>query len=495
MKRRPVEDRRFGGPKSKLVKYEKIPSLSLWNALNLSAFYHFIRSDLDSHKLWFECTHKSGEGLANCDFSICLVTLGKTIYRMHLFVTTGDTGQSDMQTKITGAKVILADDVVETDVLINDDTIVEIGGPFQADNTIDGHGLYLAPAMIDVHGDAFERQMMPRPNVFFPTEAALLETDRQLACNGIATAYHALTLSWEPGLRSVKRGEVFLNAIAALKDRFTIENRVQLRWETFAFEAVDLIERALNAPLLPSLAFNDHTSMAMRPPSVRVQERLFEHSPDFEIADLSDPVFREKAGRNGSRSGLSSDDYLDLLLDVWQRRKDVPDMISKVSALGLAKQVPMLSHDDTQDETRNFFRSMGSSISEFPMRIAVAKAARAAGDTIVFGSPNVVRGGSHIGSPSAADMVEDGLCDALASDYFYPAMLAAVGRLRDEKRGNLPALWSLVSSGPAKASGLTDRGEIACGKSADLILIDWPNNATPAVKLTLSKGKTAYRAM
>lgn len=400
-----------------------------------------------------------------------------------------------MTTKITGAKVILKDDVVETDVLIRDDKIIEVGGSTPADRIIDGRGYYLAPAIIDVHGDAFERQMMPRPNVFFPIEAALLETDRQLASNGIATAYHALTLSWEPGLRSVERGEAFLDALAALEKRFTIENRVQLRWETFAFEAVDLIERALQTPHLPSIAFNDHTSMTLRSLDLPVQERLFEHNPRFEIADLDDPRFRQRAGRIAPRAGLSSNDYYDLLVDVWQRRADVPDMIVKVSNWGKAKQVPMLSHDDTQKETRDFFRSMGASISEFPMRVAVAQEASKAGDTIVFGSPNVVRGGSHIGSPSAADMVEDGLCDVLASDYFYPAMLAAVARLHDERRSDLPTLWSLVSGGPAKASGLHDRGEIKAGNRADLILIDWPDGATPAVKLTLSKGNTAYRAI
>lgn len=400
-----------------------------------------------------------------------------------------------MTTKITGAKVILVDDVVETDVLIHDDKIIEVGGSTPADTIIDGRGYYLAPAMIDVHGDAFERQMMPRPNVFFPIEAALLETDRQLASNGIATAYHALTLSWEPGLRSVERGEAFLDALAILEKRFTIENRIQLRWETFAFEAVDLIERALETPLLPSIAFNDHTSMTLRSLDLPVQERLFEHNPQFEIADFDDPRFKQRAGRIAPRSGLSSDDYYDLLIDVWQRRADVPDMIAKVSNMGKTKQVPMLSHDDTQKETRDFFRSMGASISEFPMRVAVAQAARKAGDTIVFGSPNVVRGGSHIGSPSAADMVEDGLCDVLASDYFYPAMLAAVARLHDEKRSDLATLWSLVSAGPAKASGLHDRGEIKAGNRADLILIDWPDGATPAVKLTLSQGNTAYGAI
>lgn len=400
-----------------------------------------------------------------------------------------------MTIRIVGAKVILADDVVETDVLIDADKVIEIGGPTAADQTIDGRGYYLAPAIIDVHGDAFERQLMPRPNVFFPLEAALLETDRQLAGNGIATAYHALTLSWEPGLRSIERGEAFLEALAALQTRLTVENRVQLRWETFAFEAVDLIERALEMPLLPSIAFNDHTSMTLRSMDVSIQERLFEHNSAFQTADIHDPRLKTRLGRDGLRTGLTPDAYYDLLTKIWQRRPDVPGMIAKVSEIGKAKQVAMLSHDDTQDETRTFYRGMGAFISEFPMQVSVAQAARDADDKIVFGSPNVVRGGSQIGSPSAADMVEDGLCDILASDYFYPAMLAAIARLHDEKRGHLAALWSLVSSAPAKASGLCDRGEIAVGKRADLILIDWPSAGTPAVKLTLSQGKTAYRAM
>ena len=55
--------------------------------------------------------------------------------------------------------------------------------------------------MVDIHGDAFERQIMPRPGVPFPLDVALLDSDRQMAANGITTAYHAVTWSWEPGLR------------------------------------------------------------------------------------------------------------------------------------------------------------------------------------------------------------------------------------------------------------------------------------------------------
>ncbi len=359
---------------------------------------------------------------------------------------------------------------------------------------IDGHGMILAPAMVDIHGDAFERQLMPRPGVDFPLHAALLETDRQLAANGIATAYHALTLSWEPGLRSVAKGQAVLDALATLGPRLTVENRVQLRWETFCFEAVPLITQALAGPLLPSIAFNDHTSMAVLDPGTPLQERPFDHDAAFPVTDMTSAAFANKMAERAKRSGLSQPDYVDLIRAMWQRRPEVPAVMDQVAAKGRAAGVPMLSHDDSQIETRRFYRNLGARISEFPMNLRTAEAAREGGDWIIFGAPNAARGGSHLGSPGAADMLKRGLCDILASDYFYPALLTAVARLRTDGHA-LPDLWKLVSTNPARASGLTDRGEIAVGQRADLTLLDWPEGGTPAPRLTLVAGRAAYSAM
>jgi alpha-D-ribose 1-methylphosphonate 5-triphosphate diphosphatase len=397
-----------------------------------------------------------------------------------------------MAIQIEGARAILPGGVERVSVRVEGGRITGLDTPADGARVIDARGLVLAPALVDVHGDAFERQVMPRPNVFFPTEAAVLETDRHLAVNGIATAYHALTLSWEPGLRSVGRGAEFIDALAALAPRLTVENRVQLRWETFAFEALDLIERALAGPLLPSVAFNDHTSMSMRAFDVPIQQRRFEQSPDYTIAALDDDRLRQRTAGNAKRAGLTTDEYIAHLGQIWERRTEVDATIRRVAGAGRGRAAPMLSHDDTQVETRAYYRDLGARIAEFPMTVEVAQAAREAGDAIIFGAPNVMRGGSHIGSPSAGEMVERGLCDILASDYFYPAMLAAVARMLADGRGSLHDLWKTVSSNPAAASGLTDRGEIAPGKRADLLLLDWPEGHLPAVRLTLSGGRVAY---
>lgn len=399
-----------------------------------------------------------------------------------------------MQT-FEGATVYLPGEIAETNVTIADGTIVEIGDQVQGD-VIDAQGLILAPALIDVHGDAFERQVMPRPGVFFPMETAVLETDRQLAANGIATTYHSITLSYEPGLRSVERAREMMQAIRDLAPRLTVENRIQLRWETFAFEALETLDWAMDAPLKPSLAFNDHLSMAMRSDGTVMQERLFEHSPDFEVMDLSDAaLFETRYRKHTERSGLNYDDHKKLVHKVWDRRRDVVETLQTVAAKAQAKGVPMLSHDDTQAETRKFYHDLGATTSEFPMTMGPVDEARDKGDLIIFGSPNAVRGGSHIGSLGAGDMVEAGLCDVLASDYYYPAMLAAVDRLDRENRADRLALWSLVSNGPARAMKLEDRGDIAVGMRADLVLVDWPEGHTPAIQGTWVAGRCAYRAM
>lgn len=398
-----------------------------------------------------------------------------------------------MQTFV-GAEVYLPAEIAQTTVTVEGDTIVEIGGPVQG-TQIAAHGKILAPALIDVHGDAFERQVMPRPGVFFPMETAVLETDRQLAANGIATTYHSITLSYEPGLRSVERGRSMMQAILDLAPRLTVENRFQLRWETFAFEALETLDWAMDAPLKPSLAFNDHLSMAMRSAGTVMQERLFEHNPAFATMDIEDAALFEKRYRKHTeRSGLDYEDHKKLVHKVWDRRPDVVDTMNGVAAKARARGIPMLSHDDTQAETRKFYHDIGARASEFPMTMGPVEQARANGDLIVFGSPNAVRGGSHIGSLAAGDMVEQGLCDVLASDYYYPAMLAAVDRLDREKRADRLALWSLISSGPARAMGLEDRGTIAVGARADLVLVDWPKGQTPAVQGTWVAGRAAYRA-
>ncbi|MCU0828786.1 MAG: alpha-D-ribose 1-methylphosphonate 5-triphosphate diphosphatase [Tabrizicola sp.] len=396
---------------------------------------------------------------------------------------------------IEGARVILEDRVEHVSIRIESGRITGIDVARDGAAIIPGRGCVLAPGFVDIHGDAFERQIMPRPGVMVPVETAMLETDRQLAANGITTAYHAVTLSWEPGLRSVDTGWKIVHALQALRTRLTVDNHLQLRWETFCEAAEPLIAHVLSRVDRPALAFNDHTTAALLHPEIQLHDRPFDHVEDYPVTDLTAEKFLHKMGERAKRSRMTIGDFVELISNIWAQRGEVPARIERVAELARAHGAPMLSHDDSQVETRDWYRNLGARVAEFPMHERVFLAARAAGDPIVLGAPNAMRGGSHLGSPGAAEMIARGLCDILASDYFYPAMLGAMVRLNADRVAPLADLWRLVSLNPARAMGLTDRGRIAPGLRADLVLLDWPDGQPPAPLRTWVSGRGGYSAL
>ena len=89
-----------------------------------------------------------------------------------------------------------------------------------------------------------------------------------------------------------------------------------------------------------------------------------------------------------------------------------------------------------------------------------------------MGGPNVVRGGSHSGNVSARDLAELGYLDIMSSDYVPCSLLHAAMLLPDVvERIDLPEAIRMVTKTPAESAGLSDRGEIAVGRRADLLRI------------------------
>jgi alpha-D-ribose 1-methylphosphonate 5-triphosphate diphosphatase len=167
----------------------------------------------------------------------------------------------------------------------------------------------------------------------------------------------------------------------------------------------------------------------------------------------------------------------------------VPEALERIGAAARAAGIPMASHDDAAIATRDGFRARGARICEFPVEKSVGEAARLAGDWVVMGSPNVVRGGSHLGWASAALLAEAGTCNVLSSDYYYPAMLRAAFVLADRGVLGFGQAWALISANPAAAAGLDDRGVIVPGKRADIVVVD---PATRRAVATIGAGRLAY---
>jgi alpha-D-ribose 1-methylphosphonate 5-triphosphate diphosphatase len=332
----------------------------------------------------------------------------------------------------------------------------------------DARGLLVLPGIVDLHGDAFERQLMPRPGVHFDAHLALIDTDRQLIANGITTAFHGLTYSWEPGLRGLEAGQAFVAALEAMRPSLACDARLHLRWETYNLDVAEEVASWLTSGVVALLAFNDHTPEMIRKAS----------KPDALL-------------KYAERSGLGFDEFRALLDRVHTRQPAVPAAIERLARVARAAGVPMASHDDDSPDQRRWFRSLGCAISEFPKNEATARVARDDGHDIVMGAPNVVRGGSHLSAVSASAMIAGGLCTILSSDYYYPAQLQAAFRLARDGICPLETAWKLIAENPARAGGLDDRGVIADGKRADLIIVD-DRQALPRVVATIVAGKPVF---
>ncbi|WP_181701033.1 alpha-D-ribose 1-methylphosphonate 5-triphosphate diphosphatase [Chthonobacter albigriseus] len=374
--------------------------------------------------------------------------------------------------RLIGGQTLTAGGFAETDVSTDGPLVARVGEPGGHGPVLDAGGLLVLPGMVDIHGDAFERQLHPRPGVDFDPEIALIDTDRQLVANGITTAYHGVTWSWEPGLRGRETAIGLKDALDRLSGRLAADTRYHLRHEIFNVAAEDEILSWIDAKAVGCLAFNDHMEGTVKA----------RHRPD-------------KVAKMRERTGLSEAAFWELVERVYDRKSEVAGSIERLARAAVAAGVPTLSHDDMSPEMRGWFHGLGVRIAEFPVNEETARAARETGDAIVFGAPNVVRGGSHTGCPSAEAMAGQGLCQVLASDYYYPAMLQAPFRLAANRTLPLEDAWDLVSGGPAHVLGLADRGRIAEGLRADLVLVDAGNaRSAPTVVATIAAGRLVHLA-
>jgi alpha-D-ribose 1-methylphosphonate 5-triphosphate diphosphatase len=376
-----------------------------------------------------------------------------------------------MDIRIAGGRALIDGLFEDATIDVNsaDGVIVDIGSEGKAKCRLDARGLLVLPGIVDIHGDAFERQMMPRPGVDFALDIALLESDRQAVANGMTTVFHGVTWSWEPGLRGPENARLLLETIERLRPQLGADTRFHLRHETYNLDAERDIIAWLGDRRIDVLAFNDHMALTEQA-STRPHK----------LAGMVD------------RSGVSRDQFLARVADVKKHADDVPASIERLASTAVANGIPLLSHDDTSPDQRRWFRTLGCRLAEFPTTLDTAKAAASAGDDIILGAPNVVRGGSHTGWINAADMVAQGLCSILASDYYYPAPLLAAFRLASDKIAMLEKAWTLVSQTPAAAVGMNDRGTITSGRRADLIVVDARDQRRPRVVATIAAGEIVH---
>ncbi|MCF8484977.1 MAG: alpha-D-ribose 1-methylphosphonate 5-triphosphate diphosphatase [Rhodobacteraceae bacterium] len=354
-------------------------------------------------------------------------------------------------------RVVLADHVLSRgSVRIENGLIAEVADHPVPGAALHGEGLLLMPGFVDMHGDMVEREVEPRPNVRMPMELGLRDLDRRLVVAGITTAYAAV--SFHPGsayghMRSYDHTKAMLRGLKEMRARLNIDHRVHARFEITFPDALSVVEELIREGTVDLVSLTDHT------PGQGQYRDLERHIQTVAKNNkLSEDEARAEVQR---RIEVKKTDGGDLMAT-----------IAAITSLCHAHGVRLASHDDDTVEKVALMQSLGADISEFPVTLEAAAEAQARGLATAMGAPNALRGQSYSGNLSARQAHAAGLLDILASDYHPSAILPAVLELAKADPGGLAGAARLASANPARALGLTDRGSIAPGMRADLIVAD-----------------------
>jgi alpha-D-ribose 1-methylphosphonate 5-triphosphate diphosphatase len=210
------------------------------------------------------------------------------------------------------------------------------------------------------------------------------------------------------------------------------------------------------------------------------------HLPEaLELARSKPDRFAIWAGSNGH----TPESLLAIVEAAHKADAEIPAFLTALAADLVAEGITLGSHDDPDADTRAFFRGIGARVCEFPTSVAAAQAARNAGEPVLMGAPNVVRGGSQSGNIAAMELIEDGLCDALISDYYIPALAQAAWAIADARALSFGRAWEMISTAPARIMGLSDRGQLHPGQRADLVVM---NPKTRRIEATFANGRILH---
>ncbi len=354
-------------------------------------------------------------------------------------------------------------------LVVRDDVIAAIEtGRFSAPGAIDLDGDYLIPGVVDVHTDNLERQVLPRSLARWPSRSAMVAHDAQCAAAGVTTILDALCLG-DLGF-DTGRIQTFWDGVADL-DALTptgllkSQHYLHLRCEIPALDMLSCFDAVADHPLVRLIS-------------------LMDHSPG--VGQYADLEFYRNLRRRGGLDEATVDRRIAELQEQRVRVRD-PNrrtLLDRVRGRGIA----LASHDDrTVEEIAENARD-GIRISEFPVTMAAAEAAKAAGMDVIAGAPNVVRGGSHSGNIAATDLLRSGWVDVFASDYVPPALIEAAFRCAREGLIDLPAAVAMITSRAAELAGLSDRGKLAVGRRADLVRVR-VHETLPVVRQVWSGGE------
>ena len=356
-------------------------------------------------------------------------------------------------TILANARLVLAGEVITGAVRFENGAITAIDqGAGVSSDAIDCEGDYVSPGLVELHTDNLERHLHPRPQVNWPHNAAITAHDAELASTGITTVFDAVRLGFIEELNSNRMPEPYarsmVNEILAAREAglLKISHHIHLRAEICSTTLLDELATFGPDDRIGIVSLMDHTPGQRQFTDITQYEAYMRGKHGMSQKAFDDHVAERKA--LGARVGEAHENA-------------AVDAAARFGAV-------LASHDDTTHEHVERSASHGIHLAEFPTTIGAAHACRKHDIAIMMGAPNVVRGSSHSGNVAAHTLADANLLDILSSDYVPSALLyaaAKVGKMWD----NLPRAIATVTSAPARATHLDDRGVLEIGKRADII--------------------------
>jgi alpha-D-ribose 1-methylphosphonate 5-triphosphate diphosphatase len=337
---------------------------------------------------------------------------------------------------------------------------------------INAKGGYISPGFIDIHSDYIESIVSPRPTSMMDVNISLREAEKILISHGITTMFHSLSFYREDvfthkPMRYPKNVQRLVDAIDATHNELhLIRHRLHARFEIDNIDEVDRLVENIENGKVHLLSFMDHTP------------------GQGQYRDLE--VYRDTLK---GYSEITDEEVNVIIAERQSSQLMTMEKIKEVADLAISKNIAVASHDDDDIKKLELVKSLGTTISEFPITLEVAKKAKELGLQTIVGAPNVLLGGSHSGNLSAAEAIENNCVDILCSDYYPAALLHAIFELSEKYGNDLHRMFMMVTLNPAKAVRMDDElGSIKPGKKADILIIERMEDGYPMLTTTMVNG-------
>lgn len=355
---------------------------------------------------------------------------------------------------INNVKLVLEDETIDGSLEVQEGRIYAFAeSQSRLPGALDGEGGWLLPGLIELHTDNLDKFFTPRPKVDWPAHSAMSSHDALMVASGITTVLDAVAIGdVRDGGDRLENLEKMINAVEETQKRGLnrAEHRLHLRCELPHHTTLPLFEKLVDREPVTLVSLMDHSP----------GQRQFANREKYR------EYYQGKYQLSGEQMLRFEEEQM-ALAATWS----LPNR-QAIAAMCRERQIALASHDDaTHEHVAESYR-LGSVIAEFPTTLAAAQASHQHGMNVLMGAPNIVRGGSHSGNVAAHQLAASGQLDILSSDYYPASLLDAAFRIADsdDNAFTLAQAVRLVSKHPAQALGLHDRGVIAEGKRADLVL-------------------------